>query len=187
MPDRLLASLTNFWLAILCATISMAQISLAQISLAQISLAQISPACAASFTSAVSEAGQTIVLLDGKIEPGDGTKLALIVTALNNQGRAVTDLYLNSPGGVGDDHAMVAVIKRFKLSTIVADDAKCASACFTVFAAGHRKLAGYRARIGVHRASQKGRKRTSPSRRRSKTQESSASSACLPPLSASSC
>jgi hypothetical protein len=150
MWDRLVTSLTNFRRAILCATIGLVPI------LAQISPAQISPAWAASFTTAVSEAGQTIVLLDGKIEPGDGTKLHLIVTALGNQGRAVSALYLNSPGGTGDDHAMVAVIKSFNLSTIVADDAKCVSACFTVFAAGHKKFAGYRAQIGVHRASQKG-------------------------------
>ena len=142
MPDRLVTSLTNFQLAILCAMTG---------------LAQISPACAASFTTAVSEAGQTIVLLDGKIEGGDGTKLHLIVTALDNQGRAVSALYLNSPGGIGhDDRDMAALVKRFKIATIVADGAECVSACFTVFAAGHKKLAGYRAQIGLHRASQNG-------------------------------
>jgi hypothetical protein len=146
MPDRLVTSLANFQLAILCATIGLVQI-----------LAQISPACAASFTTAVSKAGRTIVLLDGRIEPGDGTKLALIVTAMDNQGRAVSALYLNSRGGFGKDgDAMAALIKRFKISTIVADGAECASACFTVFAAGHKKFAGYRAQIGVHRASQNG-------------------------------
>ena len=151
MPDRLVTSLTNFRLAILCATIGVVQI------LAQVSLAQFSPACAASFTTAVSEAGQTIVLLDGRIEPGDGTKLHLIVTAMDNQGRAVSALYLNSTGGIGhDDHAMAALVKRFKISTVVADGAECVSACFTVFAAGHKKLAGYHVQIGVHRASQNG-------------------------------
>jgi hypothetical protein len=144
MPDRLVTSLTTFRLAILCATIGLVQI------LAQIGLAQISPACAASFTTAVTKAGQTIVLLDGKIERGDGQKLALIVAAADDQGRAVSALYLNSPGGTGsDDYAMAALVKRLKISTIVADGAECASACFTVFAAGHKKFAGYLALIGV--------------------------------------
>jgi hypothetical protein len=148
MPDRLVTSFTNLRLAILCAMTGMTQIG----------LAQISPGCAASFTTAVSEAGQTIVLLDGRIERGDGTKLALIVTALDNQGRAVSTLYLNSPGGSGhDDREMAALVRRFKISTIVADGAVCVSACFTVFAAGHRKLAGYHVQIGVHRTSQNGK------------------------------
>src|SRR5688500_1630790 len=156
MPVRLVTSLINFWLtnfwltnfrlAILCATIGMIQI-----------LAQISPACAASFTTAVTKAGQTIVLLDGKIERGDGQKLARLVDALDDQGRAVSALYLNSPGGNGSDHhAMAALVNLLRISTIVADGAECASACFTVFAAGYRKYAGYLALIGVHRASQKG-------------------------------
>jgi hypothetical protein len=98
------------------------------------------------------------VLLDGKIELSDSAKLALIVTALDNQGRSVAALYLNSPGGNGDaDREMAALVKRFRISTIVADGAECASACFTVFAAGHRKFAGYHAQIGVHRASYKGK------------------------------
>jgi hypothetical protein len=119
-----------------------------------IGVAQVSLVHSAEFISAVSKEGKTIVLLDGEIEPGDSVKLALIVTALDNQKRAVSALYLNSPGGTGrDDFAMAALVKRFKISTIVADGAECASACFTVFAAGHKKFAGYRAQIGVHRAS----------------------------------
>jgi ATP-dependent protease ClpP protease subunit len=152
MPDRLVTSLTNFrltnfWRAILCATIGFVQI-----------MAQISLAHAASITTAVSEAGQTIVLLEGEIELSDSTKLALIVTGLDNQGRAVSALYLNSPGGNGTaDREMASLVKRFRISTIVADGTECTSACFTVFAAGHRKFAGHHAQIGVHRTSHKGK------------------------------
>ncbi|MBX9826436.1 MAG: ATP-dependent Clp protease proteolytic subunit [Xanthobacteraceae bacterium] len=145
MPLRWAASSANFWRAMSGVAISLAQLSL------------VSLVHAAEFTSAVSKEGRTILLLDGRIEPGDSMKLALMVTALDNQNRAVSALYLNSPGGKGDDaQAMAALVKHHKISTIVADGAKCASACFIVFAAGHKKFADDRAQIGVHRASEKG-------------------------------
>ena len=140
MPLRWFTSLANFWLAISCATLSTAEI-----------------VHAASLTTADTKDGKTILALDGVIEAGDGLKLAWIVRALHNEKRNVSALYLNSRGG--NHHGavqMAEVVKHHKISTIVADGSKCASGCFTVFAAGHEKLAHHRARIGVHRSSQDG-------------------------------
>ncbi|MBX9840494.1 MAG: hypothetical protein K2Z80_01670 [Xanthobacteraceae bacterium] len=156
MPLRLLALLASFWsvvswLIVFCAMIGMAQVGLDRIGVAH----------AASFTTAVANDGKTVLLLEGAIERGDSTKLDVLVTALGNQNRTVSALFLDSPGGDGREHyAIAALVKRLKMSTFVADGAKCASACFTVFAAGHEKYAGSSARIGVHRVSA-GRRETS--------------------------
>ncbi|MBX9840493.1 MAG: hypothetical protein K2Z80_01665 [Xanthobacteraceae bacterium] len=152
MPLRWAVSPANVWRAT-SGAMSRVAVSGVAICLVQLSWLQLSLAHAAEFTPAVSEEGQTILLLDGKIEPGDTTRLALLVTALDNRNRTVSALYLNSRAGEHDAAIhMTEVVKRFKLSTIVADDAECASACFTVFAAGHKKFAGHRAQIGVHRS-----------------------------------
>jgi hypothetical protein len=147
MRLRLLALLENFRLAIFRLAISCATIAMAQIGLA----------CAAEFIAADGEDGKTILLLDGKIQRLDSEKLNLMVLALDIQKRGVSVLYLNSPGGNHDDAVRMAeVVKRYKISTIVADGSKCASGCFTVFAAGHEKFAGYDTRLGVHRSSEQG-------------------------------
>jgi hypothetical protein len=140
MSSRPLALLANFWLAIYCATIGMAQM-----------------VHAASLITAVSKEGKTILALDGEIEVGDGLKLAWIVRALHNEKRNVSALYLNSHGGSHHSAIQMAeVVKHYKIPTIVADNSKCTSGCFTVFSAGHEKFAGYRVRIGVHRSSVNG-------------------------------
>lgn len=150
MPLRLLASLANFCsasfgLIVFCATIGMAQLSLAQLSLVD----------AAELASADSEDGKTILLLEGEIEHGDGEKLDLSIFALDVRKRGgVSALYLNSPGGAHREAVRMAeVVKRYKISTFVADGAECASGCFTIFAAGHEKFAGFGAAIGVHASS----------------------------------
>ncbi|MBX9826435.1 MAG: hypothetical protein K2Y27_15780 [Xanthobacteraceae bacterium] len=147
MPLRWLASLAGvrlaiFQLAIVCAAIGTGQIGLVH---------------AAELTSADAEDGKTILLLDGKIEFGDGEKLDLNVLALDIQKRGgVSALYLNSPGGLHREAVQMAeVVKRYRISTIVADGAECASGCFSIFAAGHEKFAGYGAEIGVHASSKK--------------------------------
>jgi hypothetical protein len=145
MPLRWGTSLANFWLAISCATIGMTQ------------MAQVSSANAASLTAADAEGAKTILSLEGEIEPGDGLKLALMIIALKKEKRYVSAIYLNSRGGKHHGAVQMAeVVKRHKISTAVADGAECASACFTVFSAGHQKFSGYRTLIGVHRASTKG-------------------------------
>jgi|SRR6516164_5748972 len=60
----------------------------------------------------------------------------------------------NSLGGSLIEAAKLASIIRYaKVATVVANGAKCASACFIAFAAGTEKFVSYTASVGVHGAS----------------------------------
>ena len=65
-----------------------------------------------------------------------------------------TVLSLNSPGGnIWGAKVMADWVKKYNVSTIVANDATCASACVLVWGAGTYKAAGVTSHIGVHNAS----------------------------------
>lgn len=69
----------------------------------------------------------------------------------------IDTVVLDSPGGVVIASRDLAMrIRRLHLTTIVPANAECASACFMVFAAGERRIAGPSARIGIHSASYHG-------------------------------
>ncbi len=60
----------------------------------------------------------------------------------------------NSPGGsVLEGVKLADVVRDEKIATSVSGTAKCASACFMVFAAGSEKYVSYTAQVGVHGAS----------------------------------
>jgi hypothetical protein len=83
--------------------------------------------------------------------------LKSIIKSANDVGRFVSGLRLNSPGGLVSEGAKLADVVRYaKISTVVANGATCASACFIVFAAGPEKFASYGANVGVHGASDNG-------------------------------
>lgn len=67
---------------------------------------------------------------------------------------AINTVTLDSPGGSVSAAADLAErIRNRGMTTVVEADAKCASACFMLFAAGTQRIAGATARIGVHSAS----------------------------------
>ncbi|MBX9829701.1 MAG: hypothetical protein K2Z80_02805 [Xanthobacteraceae bacterium] len=85
---------------------------------------------------------------------GDAERLRAIVRATNEANRIVSGMRLNSAGGnLLESVELAAIVKQAKISTVVANGATCASACFVVFAAGYEKFASYSAQIGVHGAS----------------------------------
>ncbi len=111
-------------------------------------------ASAATLTSSVSKEGKTIIALNGEIAEGDSDTLKALIKTANDGGRLVSGLRLNSPGGSLLEGVKLAdVIRYAKISTIVANGANCASACFIVFAAGSEKFVSYSASVGVHGAS----------------------------------
>jgi hypothetical protein len=111
-------------------------------------------AFAAVVTSAISKENKVIVTIVGEISDGDADALKVIVKSANDSGRLVSGIRLDSPGGNFLEGSTIADIVRFgKIATIVTSGAKCASACFIVFAAGTSKFASYSASVGVHGAS----------------------------------
>jgi ATP-dependent protease ClpP protease subunit len=112
-----------------------------------------SSASAATFTVAGFK-DEIIVSLNGEIAEGDSIQLKELIKASNDVGRSVSSVHFNSPGGnLLEGVKLAAIIRYGKFSTVVANGARCASACFVAFAAGSQKFVGYTAGIGVHGAS----------------------------------
>ena len=80
--------------------------------------------------------------------------LALRVVTSSAHGYRLDALRLNSPGGAVGAMAMAAMVRWVEdMATVVQKDAKCESACFALFAAGHRRYvdpASDPTQIGVH-------------------------------------
>jgi hypothetical protein len=109
---------------------------------------------AASITSTISKDGKVIVSLIGEIADGDADTLKSIIKSANDSGHFVSAIRLDSPGGSILEGSNLASVVRFgKIATSIVNGAKCASACFIVFAAGSPKYANYNASVGVHGAS----------------------------------
>lgn len=123
-----------------------------------------SGASAATLTSSVSKEGKAIITLSGEIAEGDSETLRGLIKSANDSGRRVSGLRLNSPGGNLAEGVKLADIVRYaKTSTVVGNGARCASACFIVFAAGSAKYASHTAWVGVHGASDKSGEETTAS------------------------
>jgi hypothetical protein len=120
-------------------------------------LASVSVAAAAEIKSFNLKDGNVEISISGNIAPGDIDALRASIKAANDAGKLVTSLRLNSDGGnLLEAVRMADWVKSAKISTNVGQGATCASACFLIFAAGETKYANISARIGVHRASEKG-------------------------------
>ncbi len=94
------------------------------------------------------------ILYSGKIESGDADKLLGLM--ILNQRNSYRSVVLNSPGGDVEEAIKVAdLIKQLALTTKVANQGVCASACFFVWLSGDQRLAGvsgkHIGRIGLHR------------------------------------
>ncbi|MBV8398507.1 MAG: hypothetical protein JOZ17_07185 [Acetobacteraceae bacterium] len=102
---------------------------------------------------AATRSGSTVLLLQGRIVPGDAKRLR---AALDVEQRLAM-LVLNSPGGsVLEAQDMAKLIRASGAPALVPGNAVCASACFMLFAAARERLAEPGAMIGVHSASVSG-------------------------------
>ncbi len=96
--------------------------------------------------------GQRIVLAQGPVTEGDANRLRIALQAADRDASGHKVLALDSPGGlVIEAFAMVDVMDRERVATVVRSDASCASACAQIlFLSGrHRTLEGS-GRIGLH-------------------------------------
>lgn len=98
--------------------------------------------------------GDGYIRLEGNIEQGDSSKIEDVLTRATAAHMRPIALRLNSQGGsVLESNMIAAGIRGLGITTMVPEDGVCASACFTIFAAGISKLAAGNAKIGVHNAS----------------------------------
>lgn len=98
--------------------------------------------------------GSVEVILKGEIATGDAMRTAEYMDAILSQGTRVASLSLNSPGGViYEGYLLAKLIRMAEVETVIRQDAVCFSACFMAFIAAPKKYAYYKAKIGVHSAS----------------------------------
>ncbi len=107
------------------------------------------PVAAATLTTLPTSQG-TAVLLRGDITRNDASALDAFLSASGDH--KINALRLDSPGGnlIGSIHLARLVQRHPELSTMVVNGSTCASACFLVFAAGHKRFADYRSFVGIH-------------------------------------
>lgn len=112
---------------------------------------------AANISELVWKDGKTRITIEGDISAGDSDKLKAVIKSVNDAGRSVYSVRLNSPGGSLIEGVLIAELVKFaRVLTAVPPSAKCASACFVIFAAGAEKFASHSALVGVHGASEAG-------------------------------
>jgi hypothetical protein len=93
----------------------------------------------------------------GEIIPGDMDRLRAHIGGLPATAR-VLGFALDCPGGdVVEAEHIANGIRRLQVNVIVLGKAKCASACFLIFAAGTKRFFEVTALIGVHSVSEAGR------------------------------
>ena len=106
-----------------------------------------------AYRPALVAGGPGLLSASGKVELGDEERLHDALHALP-PGAKLAGLSLDSPGGdLEEGLRLAAAVHDERLQTVVEDGAKCASACFIVFAAGSRRFASTAAMIGVHSVS----------------------------------
>ena len=111
---------------------------------------------AMQYESVQMPSSDTLLVARGPIVPGDLERLTRAMTAPSGS-RAPVALALDSPGGnVLEAKRMVTAIRERRLTVVLPSGAKCASACFLLFAASPRRIAANDAVVGVHSASVNG-------------------------------
>jgi hypothetical protein len=99
--------------------------------------------------------GGDIITLSGKIARGDGNRFAAYLERIGFRPGSRLRLSLNSPGGDAQEAYEIAGSLKFGLvTTIVTGRAVCYSACFLLFIAGHDRMTGPQAQIGIHSTSE---------------------------------
>lgn len=96
--------------------------------------------------------GLRVVSVQGSIVNGDTERFITALRSADRDPFGNKRLFLNSAGGqVGDAIAMVAVMDREKVTTVVADKAECASACAQIlFLSGVHRFVLDGGRLGLH-------------------------------------
>jgi len=111
-------------------------------------------ATSATLKSIVTKEGHVLILISGEVAEGDADALKAAIKSANDAGKFVSGVRLNSVGGsLLEGVRLSETVKYAKMATNVAQGATCASACFSIFAAGENKFANYSAKVGVHGAS----------------------------------
>jgi hypothetical protein len=114
----------------------------------------VNPVVASDLKASSLPDGRVVITIIGELEEGDAEHFGATMKLMKSQNKPVSSIALNSIGGSLVEAVEIAEVIQFeKLATIVRQGAKCASACFLIFAAGQPKLAGYNSQIGVHGAS----------------------------------
>ena len=107
----------------------------------------VSIAAAAELKSLDLKDDRVEISISGSIAPGDAELLKARIKQANDAGKLVTSLRLNSDGGNLLEAVRIAdAVKFAKMSTNVGRSARCASACFLIFAAGEAKYTNNSAR-----------------------------------------
>ena len=122
-----------------------------------VSLLTALPAYAANFRIYKSDQETLIISMRGEIRPNDPVKLKRIISSNRNAGQKI--IYLNSEGGfVGPALKLGLIVRAYDLTTAIASNARCYSACSMVFVAGRTNNGTKPSRIkfrggelGVHR------------------------------------
>lgn len=112
----------------------------------------LSPAAAMTFSTVALPDGKRIVLAKGPVTAGDAKRLRDALQSADRDASGNKVLALDSPGGlIIESFAMVDVMDKERVSTVVQTGASCASACAQIlFLSGiHRTVEGS-GRIGLH-------------------------------------
>jgi hypothetical protein len=113
-------------------------------------------ASGATLSTAALKSGDTAIVLEGDVAEGDGDAVEALMKETNDSGKLVAALRLDSPGGsLAESVKLAELVHRAKIAVVVGPRARCASACFLIFAAAAEKFVAYGAAIGVHGASDK--------------------------------
>ncbi|MGQ3301629.1 hypothetical protein [Reyranella sp.] len=110
------------------------------------------PAKAMTFSVLTEPDGTRIVLAQGPVADGDAARLGVALQSADRDAAGYKVLALDSPGGaIVEAFAMVGVMDREKVATVVRTNATCASACAQIlFLSGaHRTIEG-NGRLGLH-------------------------------------
>lgn len=96
--------------------------------------------------------GRRIVVARGPIVEGDAERLRVALQSADPDAFGHKTLVLDSAGGmVGEAFAMVALMDRDRVATVVRPGASCASACAQiVFLAGRHRIVQDGGRLGLH-------------------------------------
>ena len=110
------------------------------------------PAAAMDFMIVRTADGLRVVSAQGPIVPGDAQRLGEALPAADRDAYGNKRLFLQSIGGqVGEALAMVAVMDREKVTTVVDRAGECASACAQIlFLSGAHRIVLEGGRLGLH-------------------------------------
>lgn len=107
---------------------------------------------AMTFSTVTRADGLRIVLAEGPVTDGDAERLRVALRSADRDHAGFKIMALDSGGGaIVEAFAMVGVMDREKVATVVRPGASCASACAQVLflSGGHRTIEGD-GRIGLH-------------------------------------